>query len=450
MTCSNLIFARTSTASIMTWRMYGYCPNIYKHCPNIPAVLWCGQLHTRYSMIMWSSLFSAHTSTGVSSLRLHTYILTDMHSHTHAHTLTHRRALQYDDVVKFDFGTHINGRIIDCTSIHTFPHSHTHAHTHARLNIPTLHCSMMMCGQNRFRHTQQRAYHWLRPHAYILSLTHGHTHSHTHTRAHAHMHTQMHTRMHKHTPTPTYTLQYDDMIRFEFGTHINGRIIDCTCMHTYPHARTRTHTRTHTNTYTHFVAWWCVVTFDFATHVNGRVTEWFSIHTSSLSFSLSRTHTHTRTHTHANTYMYCAVRWCGQVWFRHTHQWAYHRLRFHALHESAVRPPCGCSSRGHQHWHQGAHCNTLQHAATHCPIMQHTATHYNTLQHSSRGHQHWHQGVHCNTLQHAATTLHHTQHTATHSARPPTLASKWRATIICMIYMYDMTNVCVQYRCNYM
>ncbi len=29
-----------------------------------------------------------------------------------------KTVLQYDDVVKFDFGTHINGRIIDCAFTH--------------------------------------------------------------------------------------------------------------------------------------------------------------------------------------------------------------------------------------------------------------------------------------------------------------------------------------------
>ena len=31
-----------------------------------------------------------------------------------------KTVLQYDDIVKFDFGTHVNGRIVDCAFTHYF------------------------------------------------------------------------------------------------------------------------------------------------------------------------------------------------------------------------------------------------------------------------------------------------------------------------------------------
>jgi len=170
-----------------------------------------------------------------------------MHFHTHAHTPTHRRALQYDDVVKFDFGTHINGRIINCTSIHTYSHSHTRAHTHARLNIPTLHCSMMMCGQKSISaHTTTG-----------LSLTappYKHTFSHTRTHTLTHSHT--HTCTRKCTSTRQHLLILCSMMIWSgmCVAHTSMGVLSTALPCIHIHAHTRAHTRTHTNTYTHLVA----------------------------------------------------------------------------------------------------------------------------------------------------------------------------------------------------
>ena len=133
--------------------------------------------------------------------------------------------------------------------------------------------------------------------------------------------------------------------------------------------------------------------------------------------------------------------------------------------------------------HTSAHCNKLQHTATHCNTLQHPATqdtlkHCNTLQHTA---------THCNTLQHTANTLpqgdykqdlyntpinNTLQHTATHcnalhcntlqqgdykqdlhdtpivveghsSFTTPPLCVTLRCCGTWLIYMWDMTHLCV-------